>query len=285
MPEVTAFEERSGFFPAKDNLRLFRRAFVPPAPRAAVAVLHGYADHSGRYLEVMGHLARRGLSVHGLDYRGHGQADGRRGHIDSFSQYLDDVGLFLGLIDKETKGLPLFILAHSHGALIAVEYALAHPEAAIAGAILTDPYLKLALSPPAALVAISGLLSRTVPWFSVKNRLQASMLTRDEAIQKATERDPLYNQTATARWFIESKKVQVEVMRRAPEYRWPTLMLLGGADPIASHDASMAFFERAGAADKQLKTYDDFRHEILNEVGRERVFADIDGWLDARIGQ
>jgi lysophospholipase len=117
----------------------------------------------------------------------------------------------------------------------------------------------------------------------VKNRLQAAMLTRDESIQRATERDPLYNQTATARWFIESKRAQVEVMLRAPEYRWPSLILLGGADPIAAGDASRAFFERAGSADKQLLTYEGFRHEILNEIGRERVFADIDTWLDARI--
>jgi len=133
------------------------------------------------------------------------------------------------------------------------------------------------------LVAISGLLSRIVPWFSVQNRLQATMLTRDELIQRATERDPLYNQTATARWFIESKRAQVEVMLRAPEYRWPSLILLGGADPIADGSAARAFFERAGSADKKLMTYDGFRHEILNEVGRERVYADIDSWLDARI--
>jgi lysophospholipase len=285
MAEASTFQERSAFFPAKDNLRLFRRSFVPSSPRAAVLVLHGYADHSGRYLEVMGHLARRGLSVHALDYRGHGQADGRRGHVDSFTQYLDDLGLFIDAVAEETTGLPCFLLAHSHGALIALEYALAHPEAPIAGAVLTDPYLKLALSPPVLLVTISGILSQTVPWFSVKNRLEASMLTRDEAIQRATERDPLYNQTATARWFIESKRAQVEVMVRAPEYRWPSLFLLGGGDPIASGDATRAFFDRAGCTDKKLVTYDGFRHEILNEVGRERVYADIDAWLDARIGR
>jgi lysophospholipase len=285
MPGAPTFEERTAFFPAKDNLRLFRRSFVPPSPRAAIAVLHGYSDHSGRYLEVMGHLARRGLSVHALDYRGHGQADGRRGHVDSFSQYLDDLGLFLALVADETKGLPCYILAHSHGALIALQYALVHPEVAIAGAVLTDPYLKLKFSPPPHLVAISGLLSKGVPWFSVKNRLQAQMLTRDEAIQRATERDPLYNHTATARWFIESRRAQVEVLLRAPEYRWPTLMLLGEDDPIAAGDASRTFFERAGSADKQLLSYPGFRHEILNEIGRERVYADIDSWLDARIAK
>jgi len=283
MPGTRPFEETSGFFPAKDNLRLFRRSFVPPAPRAAVLVMHGYADHSGRYLEVMEHLARRGLAVHALDYRGHGQADGRRGHIDAFSEYLDDFELFLGRVTDETKGLKRFVLAHSHGGLILLAYALLHPDAPIAGAVLTDPYLKLAFAPPAALVAVSRLLSAAVPFLGVQNRLKAEMLTRDEAIQRATERDPLYNHTATPRWFVEHKRVQLEVLLRAPEYRWPSLVLLGAEDPIASPETTKAFFGRMGSKDKELIVYEGFRHEILNEIGRERVHADIDRWLDARI--
>jgi lysophospholipase len=279
----SAFEERSGFLPAKDNLRLFRRSIVPPNPKAAVLVLHGYADHSGRYLEVMGHLAAQGFAVHALDYRGHGQADGRRGHIESFSQYLDDIELFLGSVVEETTGLKRFFLAHSHGALIVLAYALAHPKAAVSGAVLTDPYLKLAFAPPAALVAISGLLSKVVPWMPFKNRLQAQMLTHDEAIQRATERDPLYNSMTTPRWFVESTRAQREVIANAVDYRWPSLVLLGGEDPIASGETTRAFFEHIGSKDKELVVYEGFRHEIMNEVGRERVYADIARWLEARV--
>jgi lysophospholipase len=282
MPDSSALEERHGFLPAKDNLRLFRRSLVPSAPRGAVLVVHGYADHSGRYLEVMGHLAARGFAAHALDYRGHGQADGRRGHIESFSQYLDDIDLFLGQVVEETKGLKRFFLAHSHGALIILSYALAHPNAAVAGAVLTDPYLKLAFAPPPVLVAISGLLSRVVPWFAVKNQLKAAMLTSDEAIQRATERDPLYNHTTTPRWFIESNRAQRNVLQRAPEYRWPSLILQGGADPVASPDATKGFFERSGSKDKELIVYEGFRHEIMNEVGRARVYEDIARWIEAR---
>jgi lysophospholipase len=219
MPDSSALEERHGFLPAKDNLRLFRRSLVPSAPRGAVLVVHGYADHSGRYLEVMGHLAARGF---------------------------------------------------------------AHPNAAVAGAVLTDPYLKLAFAPPPVLVAISGLLSRVVPWFAVKNQLKAAMLTSDEAIQRATERDPLYNHTTTPRWFIESNRAQRNVLQRAPEYRWPSLILQGGADPVASPDATKGFFERSGSKDKELIVYEGFRHEIMNEVGRARVYEDIARWIEAR---
>jgi alpha-beta hydrolase superfamily lysophospholipase len=117
----------------------------------------------------------------------------------------------------------------------------------------------------------------------VKNQLKAAMLTRDEAIQRATERDPLYNHTTTPRWFTESNRAQREVMEHAPEYRWPSLVLQGGDDPIASPAATKAFFERAGSKDKELIVYEGFRHEILNEVGRQRVYEDIARWLEARL--
>jgi lysophospholipase len=283
MPDEATVEERSEFFSAKDGVRLFRRALVPETPRAAVLVLHGYADHGGRYLAVMRHLAARGFAAFALDYRGHGQAAGQRGHVDSFAQYHADLGQFLEAVTSETSGLKRFVLAHSHGALITLSYALAYPDAPIAGVVLSNPYLKLAFAPPAALAMVSRLLSVTLPSLAVKNHLHAEMLTRDAAVQRATEQDPLYGHTTTARWFIESNRAQTEVTLRPLEFRWPALVLLGNADPVALPETTRRFFANCGSPDKQLLTYDGFRHEILNEIGREHVYADIERWLVARI--
>ena len=130
---------------------------------------------------------------------------------------------------------------------------------------------------------ISGLLSKLIPWLPVKNELKPEMLTRDEALQKLVRVDPLYNRNATPRWFVESNRAQLEVKLRAPEYKWPTLLLLGKADPIADPQTSREVFARLGSADKELIEYDGFRHELLNEVGRERVFADLTRWFEARV--
>jgi len=279
MPTLT---ETDGFLPAKDNLRLYVREIRPEAVKAEVFILHGYADHGGRYLEVMRHLAGHGFAAHALDYRGHGQADGRRGHVYRFSEYLDDLDVFLARVKERAQGRKVFGLAHSHGALITLAYGINHRSAGIAGTVLVSPYLKLAFEPPRFLAAISGLLSKIVPFLHVSNALKAEMLTRDLAIQKATQSDPLYNRNTTPRWFVESNRAQLEVKLRAPEYVWPTLMLLGDADPVAAPQASRDLFPRLGSKDKELIEYPDFRHEVLNEVGRERAYADLTRWLEAR---
>jgi alpha-beta hydrolase superfamily lysophospholipase len=268
MPELT---ETDGFFPAKDNLRLYVREIRPSTARAEVFILHGYGDHGGRYLEVMRHLAGQGYAAHALDFRGHGQADGRRGHVYRFSEYLDDLEVFLGRVKERAQGRKVFGLAH-----------ITHLSAGVAGTVLVSPYLKLAFAPPRFLAAISGLLSKTVPFLHVANPLKAEMLTRDTAIQQATQADPLYNRNTTPRWFTESNRAQLEVTLRAPEYVWPTLMLLGSADPVADPQAGRTLFPRLGSKDKELIEYPEFRHEVLNEIGRERAYADLTRWLEAR---
>ncbi len=277
------FSEQSGFFNAFDHLRLYWRACLPERPRAAIALVHGYADHSGRYLPVLHHFAGLGYAVHAFDYRGHGQSDGRRGHCDHFSDYLSDLDVFLRRVREQSKTLPLFLLAHSHGALVAARYALDHPEVEqLAGAILTGAYLRLAFPPPKLKVLLAKVVGRVVPFLPVGLPLDSPMLTHDEAVQKATDQDPLYNRTTTPRWFQESNRAQAEVLARAAEFCWPLLVLHGGADPIAALGAAQEFEARAGSTDKSIVVYDGFLHEVLDEVGCERVWKEIADWMEKR---
>src|SRR5687768_10220948 len=192
-----------GFFSAKDNLRLYWESELPDAPRAHVAVVHGYADHLGRYRKTIEALGKEGFAVHAFDYRGHGQADGRRGHCDSFSEYLDDLQLFVERVAGEAKGKKLFLIGHSHGGLMLAMHGLSRPPG-IAGTIYSSPYLKLALTPPAVKVAVAKIVGRIVPWLPITNELKIEQLSRDPEVRAATERDPLYNRKVTPRWFSES---------------------------------------------------------------------------------
>ena len=278
MPDTTTEE---GFFSARDGVRLFWHTARAPSPAAHVAVVHGYAEHLGRHAEITRALVAAGYTAHLIDCRGHGQSGGKRAHVERFDEYLSDLELFLARVKEQAQGAPVFLLGHSHGALIAARYLLDKPEA-VRGALFSSPYFRLKLSVPAVKIMAGKLFSKILPGLPMKNELKVEQLTRDVAIQEATKADPLYQQIATPRWFTESTAAQETVMRRATEFVTPFLMLLGGADGIADPVAGREFYEHATSKDKQLKQYDGLLHELFHEPERDLVFKDLVGWLDER---
>ena len=270
-----------GFFSARDGLRLFWQVARAQAPAAHVALVHGYAEHLGRHAEVTRALREAGYTVHLLDCRGHGQSGGKRAHVDRFDDYLSDLELFLARVKEQSADKPLFLLGHSHGALIAARYLLDKPEA-VRGAVLSSPYFRLKLQVSPLKIAAGKLIGKVLPSLPMKNDLKAELLTRDVAIQNATRADPLYQQIATPRWFTESTAAQETVLRRATEFVTPFLLLFGGADPIADPAAGREFYEAATSKDKQHKQYDGLLHELFHEPERDMVFKDLVGWLDER---
>ena len=270
-----------GYFSARDGLRLFWHTARAANPVAHVAVVHGYAEHLGRHAEVTRALAAAGYTVHLIDCRGHGQSGGKRAHAADFSEYLSDLELFLARVKEEAQGLPVFMVGHSHGGLIAARYLLDKPEA-VRGVVLSSPYFRLKLEVPALKIMAGKLMARILPSLPMKNELKAEQLTRDVAIQNATKADPLYQQIATPGWFTASNSAQETVLRRATEFVTPFLLLFGGADPIADPAAGREFYEAATSKDKQHKQYDGLLHELFHEPERDLVFRDLVGWLDER---
>ena len=277
--EGTQTEE--GYFSARDGLRLFWHSDKAASPAAHVAVVHGYAEHLGRYSELVRALNDAGYSVHLFDCRGHGQSGGKRAHVDAFEEYLSDLELFLARVHEQANGAPVFLLGHSHGGLIAARYLLDKPEA-VRGAVFSSPYFRLKLQVPALKLMAGKLMARILPSLPMKNELKAEQLTRDVAIQNATRADPLYQQIATPGWFTASTAAQEIVLQRATEFVTPFLLLQGGADPIADPAAGREFFEHATSKDKQQKQYDGLLHELFHEPERAMVFKDLVGWLDDR---
>jgi alpha-beta hydrolase superfamily lysophospholipase len=271
-----------GFFSARDGLRLFWQTAKGRSVAAHVALVHGYAEHLGRYVEVTRALNDAAYTVHSLDCRGHGQSGGKRAHIDSFDEYVSDLEVFLARVKEQAAGKPVFLLGHSHGALIAARYLLDKPEA-VRGAVLGSPYFRLKLPVSPVKIMAGKLIGKVLPSLPMKNELKAELLTRDVAIQNATKADPLYQHIATPRWFTESTAAQETVLRRATEFVTPFLLLFGGADSVADSSAGREFYEAATAKDKQFKQYDGLLHELFHEPERDLVFKDLVGWLDERV--
>jgi len=282
-PTEAEARHEEGFLNSADHLRLFWQRFTPPKARATVFVLHGAGDHGGRYPALTTALVRAGFQVALLDLRGHGQSDGRRWYIDSFTDYLHDVDAFIAKLSQDgIAGDTLFAVAHSQGGLVESLWALRHARL-LTGLVLSSPWFRLARPPAAATVLAAKLVGRIVPWLPISSGLDASQLTSDPEMQRWTDHDPLYGRKATPRWFEEAGKAQAEALRRAGELETPLLVLAAGADPIADASAERAFFDATGSKDKKFVMYEGFRHELFNEVRREQPIGEAVAWLTAHL--
>jgi alpha-beta hydrolase superfamily lysophospholipase len=283
-PEPALAAREDGFVQSRDGTGLYWQRFVPAAPRAAVAVLHGGGDHSGRYPGLVRALVEAGFAAALLDFRGHGRSDGRRWHVAAFREYQDDLDAFWPKVRAAAPGRPAFVVAHSQGALVALSWAIAGASGAkdVAGFVLSSPWLGLAFEPPRLKVLAARLAGRVVPWLPVSTDLKITDLTSDEEHQRWTEADPLYGRRTTPAWFVAAGRAQAEVLARAAEFRHPLLVLAAGADAIADRATARRFVEGCGSADREYRELPGMRHEIFNEQERERALGDALGWLAAR---
>ena len=255
---------------------LYAEQFVPPMPpRGVVLVTHGYAEHCGRYRELAHVIIEAGWAALSYDVRGHGQSPGVRGYIDRFDAYLED----LATMQKAARALvpagsPFVLLGHSHGGLITLR-ALAdeRPPSDIKAAIISSPYLGLRLRVPSYKKLLARVASRLAPKLAQPNTLRVEDLTSDKLKQQERLADKLCFDIATARWFTESARAQDYVLANAARIKVPTTWLVGGADPVADPDSA-----RAVAAKVSGATYHDLvglMHEVFNETGRDKVFAEV----------
>jgi alpha-beta hydrolase superfamily lysophospholipase len=270
-----------GFISSKDGTRLFWRASAPEGEaKAHLAIVHGYGDHSGRYLGTIDALVAKGFSTSAIDYRGHGKADGARADVVKWTDYLDDMEAFWRKAKELSRGKPMFVLAHSHGALIATHW-IAQKPADLRGAVLSAPFYALAFKPPPVKIFAAKLIRGILPGLSMSNELKGDQLSRDPAWQKETAADPLYLHSTTPRWFFECMAAQERLTGLGASLTAPLFMGAGSDDPIAATATAKGFFDTIGSADKTWKTYQGFRHEILNELGKEQVIDDIAQWISA----
>lgn len=269
---------------ARDGTELAVERWIPEACRGHVVLVHGYAEHKGRYRELVAVLTGAGYGCHLLDLRGHGLSGGPRGTVTRFADYRSDLDVFLehapGLRGARAAptagGLPVYLLGHSLGGLIALDYVL-HRSAVFDALALSSPFLSPDVPWPIARLA--GATVRLVPGLVAGGGIDAKWLSHDPEVVEAYVEDPLVFKEIDPHWFLEAHEAQREVYERAPEIRLPALVLLAGDDRIAGRSRSEAVFERLGSARKRLEIYEGFYHEIFNEVGRERVIADLLSWM------
>lgn len=265
-----------------DGIELATEHHAVPDGRGRVVIVHGYAEHKGRYRQLVEALIAARYACHLLDLRGHGASGGRRGHVDRFEQYRTDLDGFL----DEVRALPaapspLLLLGHSFGGLLALDYVLHRPHVFDALAV-SSPYLAPAFAVPFLKRTLLPPVARIAPTLAVRTGLDPAWLSHDPQIVNAYATDPKVFPTVTLGWFTEIRKAQEDVFEKAPALVTPILVQIGDADRIADPSRSRALFERLGSPSKRLLVYPGFFHEVFNELERARVVSDLLEWLGER---
>ncbi len=258
----------------RDGVTLLTRRWDPGSgPWARLLLVHGIAEHSGRYERTGSLLAAAGIEVHAFDLRGFGASGGRRAYVHSWADYLDDVEDRLAAI---AGGLPRVLMGHSMGGLVALDYAASDrdlPELLV----LSSPSIRD--STPAYLRAGVRVLHAVAPTASLGNRVRAEQLSRDPEVGAAYLADPLLVPRCTSRLATEA----FAAMGRAGQVDSlpvPTFVTHGSLDTIVPASAT----EPLGRLPKvERRTYAGLRHETLNEPEGPRVVADIVGWLRRQV--
>lgn len=259
------------------NVRIF-----PPAERAraAVVICHGVNSHGGQYLWSAGQLAMDGLAAFALDLRGRGKSGGPRYYVDDVAEYVADVAAVIGLAKSRHPGVPVFLLGHSAGGVVSSSYVLDHASE-IAGLVCESFAFKVP-APVPVLALIKGI-ARIAPRLPVLT-LRNEDFSRDPIAVRILNSDPLTaGEVQPARTVAALVRANERLRREFPRVTLPLLILHGTADKATLPAGSQFFFDTAGSKDKTLKLYDGHYHDLLNDVGKDAVLADIRGWIDARI--
>lgn len=262
-----------------DGLSLRVYGWVPAAPRFGLVIAPGFSEYAQRYANLARFLGARSGAVFAYDPRGHGASEGPRGHTPRWAPLVDDLDRVIA--DGSGSGaIPSrwALLGASMGALVALEWALAHAERVPALALVA-PFFRYGQRAPAWRVALAHLASAILPTFAQPHGLRGEQLTTDPEIAALYDRDPRINRVMSARYYVEYRAAQERLLAQPVGGRFPILVLHGEDDPIADPAPSRAWV-RALPAERVTARYDPgLRHEVLNERGRERVYAELGEWL------
>lgn len=273
-----AHEER---IDSTKGITIFVRSWRPEAtPRAVVVICHGVNSHGGQYTWVGEQFAANGFAAFALDLRGRGRSDGERFYVEHVADYVSDVAGTIKIAKGRNPGLPVFLLGHSAGGVVSSTYVLEN-QAELTG-FICESFAFQVPAPGFALAAIKGL-SHVAPRLPVL-KLKNEDFSRDAKVVEALNNDPLTaNEVQPAITVAALVRADERLHDEFPLITLPVLIMHGTDDKATVCRGSQFFYDTAGSKDKTLKLYEGHYHDLLNDVGKEQVMADILAWIGARL--
>ncbi|WP_053363296.1 alpha/beta hydrolase [Bacillus sp. FJAT-27251] len=249
-------------------------------PKAAVILVHGFGDHSGGLHQLSAGLSEKKYTVYALDLRGHGKSAGKRGYVQNWDEFKEDLQKFEKLIGQQQPKLPVFLVGHSMGALISLDYAMDHGEG-LSGVAAISP----AISYQASLLERIGLMILNVlkPDLPLIKKGNFKLKEKDSELQEMVNPEGLRHNTITPALGRGLLQAISRVERQAQELKLPFLLQYGLDDRITPPEKLRRFFGQAGSFEKQVREYRGVRHRPFDEAGKAMVLDDLTAWLDQQM--
>ena len=265
---------------AEDGAELFAQVWEPrDEARGVVCLVHGLGEHSGRYAHVAQAFTAAGYALVTFDLRGHGKSGGKRGDVPDFEAFMDDIDLLIRTGQERCPGKPCFLYGHSMGGLLVLNYGVRR-KPALNGIIATASGLRTPLSDQKAKIWLSTSLAGILPTVSLPTGLDATQISRDQAVVDAYTSDPLVHDRTTFRMARGTLNSIPWVFDHAHEIETPLLLMHGTADQITYARGTQEFASRV-TCDCQVRIWDGLKHELHNEPEKEAVIRTMIEWMDA----
>jgi acylglycerol lipase len=268
-------------FEGVGGLKIFTRSWQPEGKaRGVVVIVPGFNSHSGQYLWIGEQFAAKDLAAYAIDLRGRGRSEGERFYVEKMEDYTDDVATLIRTAKSENPGVPVFLLGHSAGGVVSCIYALDH-QSEIDGLICESFAYDLPV--PGFVLSLLKGFDYIAPHLHVYT-LKNEHFSRDPLVVESMNNDPLIKGESEA---TQTAKVMIDAARRLheefPLIKLPVLILHGTEDKATNPSGSRDFYDHAGSTDKTLKLYEGHYHDLLNDLEKEIVIADINDWIDTRV--
>jgi len=266
---------------AQDGTRLHGRAWSVDAPVAVVNLIHGLGEHSGRYDHLAGYLNAQNISVYAVDLHGHGRTPGKRGVAKDIPTLIGDVSALLEFSRLQNPDAPHILMGHSMGGNIVLSYGLKYPASPYKAIVAQAPLIKPAEKVPGILKTIMSGLVKVAPNIALKAKLDKEKISTLPHEQETYITDPLNHGYLGGKLALSLFEHCEAIEKSADVYPYDVLVTHGTQDRLTDFAASRDFAARCPRAD--FIAYEGSAHEIHNDLHRDKVYADLSGWLLQKI--